>query len=843
MIVRSHIFAAARIVAGVSLSACLAAAALAQEQLRLRANEHSAFSRIAIDVPDLVDWRMTQVERTVEIVLPGREITLDIRAIFPDRRVSRVLRASTEQRGADTVITLGLACRCEVEAYDLAAKVLMLDVRDSPREVRRSAAAERAPEADPKPATRVASTASETPQKAAPAPAPVKAPAPADKPEAQAAEDAGAATKDLAAKPDASVVAQAPAAVAPPKKAASAAPADGDVAAVVAEAQRRLLEQLTRAAEQGLVDFRKPDASDPAAPAPHSAEDGEDQVADSHVDDEQAAPDAAPDPVASAGDDANAVVDDPSGWGSQIQITSVLQKDARSHEKRENPACIPDSRLTLPVIESAKNPTEAIAEHRRALLAEFDEANSVAATNLARVYVALGFGAEAISVVESLEVPVRSAPLLRDMGYVVDGFAYLPDGPLAGARACGGQIGIWRLAAPDSDGEEVNEGLDAAAKLAEAMGSIAPPLRQLLGPGVLTALVTAERLDAARQLVAVLERAPGPGSDAYDLAVAKFNAADGRAAVADAVLRELVGGSSPAAAEATALLVERLLSRGASVDEDLIAATAATALTYRGAPLGPRLKVAEIRARGGGRFVEALDVLETEMGREGRGDPTLRQVAQELFRAADPEGTGAAAYAGAAIARSNLMGDGVESDAAREVVAGHLTDLGLANAALDIVAPGVVRSPASTLNAARAHVVLGDGATALALLDTLEPAAGQTTRVAALVAQGRHQDAWRAVKAGPDVDGEIRAAFAWRAGDWQAAATLAPGSARAPFAVWMSRIGPEDATRAVPTLTPAAIAAMGEPDDEAKPSLSGARALLARSRAAETLFEKAMTDG
>lgn len=839
------ISAATRIGAGLALGACVSFAAQAQEQLRLRANEHSAFSRIAIDVPDLVDWRMTQEDRTVEIVLPGRDVTLDVRAIFPDRRVSRVLRAGTERRGADTVITLGLACRCEVEAYDLAAKVLMLDVRDSPREVRKTAAAQRAPQPAPE-------VAEETPRPAAapiPAAKPVPAvPAPAavaaDAPEAPPAQDVvddkpsdHAADQDYAAAP---APTPPPVVDAPLAPTDAAPPVDDDVAAVVAEAQRRLLEQLTRAAEQGLVDFRRPDAAEQDAPIPSDDELENDHAA---ADDGHGAPDPAPPAVAPPAPVAAPKPAAPASLPSQVQITSVLEKDARELEVRENPACIPDARLTLPVIESAKNPAEAIADHRRALMAEFDEADPVAATNLARVYVALGFGAEAISVVNSLEVPVRSAPLLRDMGYVVDGFAYTPDGPLSGGVGCGGQFGIWRLAAPGSDGAEVDEGLEAAAKLAEEMASIAPPLRQLLGPGVLTSLVGAGRLDAARQLVSVLTRAPGPGSDAYDLAIAKFDAADGRPGAAEAALRKLVGGSSPAAAEATALLVERMLARSAPVDDGLIASTAAAALAYRGAPLGPRLKAAEIRARGGGRFVEALDVLETEMGREGRADPTLRMVAQELFLAARPDRAGAAAYAGAAIARADMMGDGPDADPAREVTAAHLTDLGLANAALGTVAPGIGRSPGSALAAARAHVALGQGAAALALLDTLDAPAGQDTRVAALVADGRHQDAWRAVETGSAADGATRAAYAWRAGDWRAAASLAPGSARAPFAAWMARIAPEEAARAVPTLSPSAIAAMGDPEDEAKPSLSGARALLARSRAAESFFEKAMTDG
>lgn len=840
MIAQALITVARRVCAGLILCAALWLPAQAQEQLRLRANEHSAFSRIAIDVPDLSDWRMTQKDRTVEIVLPGRDAVLDVRAIFPDRRVSRVLRAGAKRRGADTVITLGLACRCEVEAYDLAGKVLMLDVRDAPREVNKTAAAERVPEPAPEgeqetPAPMLAAAAAPIAARVKMAGDPA-APVVENDHAAQAKEGSpgapGSHTATLADDDLAADAPKTPLAIDPPAKVGEGAPDQNDVAAVIAEAQRRLLEQLTRAAEQGLVNFRKPDPATPDAPAARG------DMADDHVvaDD---APLAAPVPAPEVDRKADA----PVAKGSQFQITSVLERDARKVEERESPACIPDSQLTLPVIESAKNPSEAIASHRRALLAEFDKTDKTAATNLARVYVALGFGAEAVSVVNSLEVPIRSAPLLRDMGYVVDGSDYLPDGPFARAQNCGGQIGIWRLAAPSADGTEIDESLEAAAKLAEAMSSIAPPLRHLLGPGVLTALVNANRLDAARQMVAVLARAPGPASEANDLAVAKFYAADGRSDAAEAILLALTGGSSPAAAEATALLVERMLARGAPVDDELIAATAAAGLAYRGAPLGPRLKAAEIRARGGGRFVEALDVLETEIGREGRSDATLQMVAQELFRAATPDGVGAAAYAGAAIARAGFMGDGPASDLARETSAGHLTDIGLANAALIMIAPGIGRSTGSALMAARAHVALGQGAAALALLDTLDPQVGQDIRVAALVADGRHKDAWQALDAVPEANGETRAAFAWRAGDWQAAASLAPASPRAPFAAWMSRIAPEEAARAVPTLTPAAIAAMGVPEDEAKPSLSGARALLARSRAAESLFEKAMTDG
>jgi len=809
--------------------------AQAQETLRLRANEHSSFSRLAIDLPEVSEWTSTQNDRSVEIVLTGLQASLNARAIFPDRRVSRVLSASAELRDGDTVITLSLACRCEVEAYDLAGAVLMLDVRDSAREVRRTAASTPRFAPDPTPATTPdqtsATQALEAPVEPAPAPVPQRSDAMpvAIVPPAALTEERTAA-------------APLPPAAPPPAEALPAArrilPSD-DVAAVVAEAQRRLLEQLSRAAEQGLVDFRQPPEPEPEPAQDVARAPAEPAVAPADLPPAADAPEperasVEPDLARDGGLDASVF--------SQISITSVFEKDARPRAKPVRASCVADARLKLPVVQSAEAPADIIARSRSALMSEFDVVSPRAAGDLARAYIALGFGAEAIAALGSLDAAVPDAALLGDLAKVVDGLPFAPDGPLSAASECPGQVSVWRLAAPDADGREVADGLVAAAAFAQALASIPPPLRHQLGAGVLTALVMAERMDAARQVVAVLDRAPGPLFDARKLAVAKFHAAEGRQTEADGALRELMDRSGPAAAEATALLIERRLARRVGVDDSLIEAAASAALIFRGTPLGVRLKAAEIRARGGDRFVEALDVLQAEVERMGAEDAVLQAVARDLFLAADPAVAGAVAYAGAAIARSGLMGEGPGSDPARVRAAGELTDMGLANAALTVLAASMGRSDDAALAAARARVALGQGAVALALIAARDDPAAEALKVAALVADGRHNEAWRDMKDTPEGDDVAKAAFAWRAGDWRSAAALAPDSPRAPFAAWASGIGPDAAARLVPALGDAAIAAMGDPP-EGDPSLSGARALLARSRMAETFFQKAMIDG
>ena len=79
-----------------------AAPASAQQALRLRASEFSSFSRVVLDLPADARWEVERDGRSLRLRLPDTGGELDARAIFPERRVSRVLRA----RGASLMIRL-----------------------------------------------------------------------------------------------------------------------------------------------------------------------------------------------------------------------------------------------------------------------------------------------------------------------------------------------------------------------------------------------------------------------------------------------------------------------------------------------------------------------------------------------------------------------------------------------------------------------------------------------------------------------------------------------------------------------------------------------------------------
>lgn len=822
-----------------------AAAASAQEAVRLRAGEFSSFSRVTLPLPEGGAWRVEQDGRSFTLILEGRSVDVDSSVIFPDRRVSRVLRASSETVQGGTRITFSLSCDCVADVYALR-DALAVDFRDQAAETPPAASQARAQTpAAPPPAPRAAAPA----PAAAPEPAPQAARTEPERIPPRATPES-VASRTPSTPPADAAERQTPAPLPEPPSAQRAAqnPQD-EVAAVVAEAQRRLLEQLSRAAEEGLVEFSRPQEPPPGDPAPRAAQDDPHGDAQGHETGQDAhAADAPPHGAEAAADAHDAA---PSGGdplaealaSGQVEIRSVFERDRPKRPAPVDPRCIDDARFALPVREAAEDPPVAIAAARSELTDASDQLDRAAMARFAKLYVALGFGAEAEAVLDSVDPPLQSAPLVRDLARIVDREEMTPDGPMSSQAGCPGLASVWRMAAPGADGAEIAAGEAPAEALAEALAQIAPPLRHHLGAAVLTAMVDAGRLEAARRVAAVMDRAPGPRTDARRLAAAKFAAAEGRNAQADSILAELSFNSSPEAAEATAMLIERRLAAGAPVERRLVEAAAARSLAHRGTPLGKRLKAAEIRARGNGRFIEALDVLEEEFRRQGDDDHSLREVAQELFYAAMPARVGEVAYAGAVIARQGMMGEDADADPARAATAERLTGLGLANAAIDMARPGLARSADLRLAAARAHVALGEGDAALDLLDGAAGPEAEETRLSALIAAGRHEEAWRAAAAETGLGAESRAELAWRAADWSAAAALAPASPRAVFAAWASAEPADQAAAALPDLPPERLVAMGPPPEEEKPSLDGARTLIERSKLAVTFIEEAMQDG
>lgn len=763
-------------------AALAAAPAAAQEQARLRAGEHDGYSRIALDVPRLEDWRLEVEGRRAEIFFPGRALAFDTSAILPDRKVTRVTRARTRRGEAGTRLILTLSCPCAAEGFEFRPGMLVIDIRARP------------PEAPPAPPRKTAA--------------------------------AGPAPHPLPAGP-----LRVPAATPPPDAAAGPRP-DGDPAEAdisVDAAQERLLEQLSRAADQGLVEFRSPPEGASATPP-----------------DTSRAPDQAP-----PRDARRSAPPAPRQAPAPLAAPPPAQLEARTaFDAGDGPAsdpaprtCPVDERLAPGLWRRPADPYAALAALRRRLVGEFDRPSEGAALDLARLRTALGFGVEARQTLAAFAPGHEAAELLRDLAHVVDGEAPPADGPLARAGACGGRVGLWRLAAGFAPPDGVLEDPDWTASLLAAFEELPVPMRRLLGPPLVSRLTTLGALDMAEAARLRLDRAPGDHGGAWRLALGRLALARGEAARGRALLREVIESDGPQAPEAMLALADSLLSQDGALPADLVEDIAHAAFARRGTQLGRRLLVAEILGRAGRRRLgAALEVIATELAAGGPRQADLSAALRRILEDARADAVGHMAYAFAVMTHRGLLGEGPAYDEARASVARQLAEAGLANAAWDLLQPALARQPPPVrLAAAGVEIALDRPADALARLEDAEGRPAAELRARAFAAQGRHDRAWAALSPHLPVGAPERGELAWRAREWAAARDSLPeDDPRRLFAAWMAGRGP-DAPPPGPGWAEAPFLAPVESPE--RPSLAGARAAIERARAARARVSEALDDG
>jgi hypothetical protein len=454
----------------------------------------------------------------------------------------------------------------------------------------------------------------------------------------------------------------------PPPAAAAAAedPAAREAreASAVATAEELLVQQIERAAGQGLVQL--------ALTAPAAAQ-----------------MPAAADPV-----DAVATLDE----SEQIEAVTVYDRDdareiARRAQAAAPEACLADAALDVGNWSGLAPWPAQQAALRGRLVGEFDRPDAGALRALARFYVRTGFGAEARSLLAGFpEVEgLDDRALLSDLARVVDGGDAGRDGPLALGHPCPGRHALWLVlggVAPTF--HDARSFADVEAAFAE----LPPDLRARLGPRLIGRLLDAARPAEARRLLDAGLRSGDAPAPAMRLAEARTLAAEGEPEAALAALAALAAGRDEVALEALVGAVRLALDAGLPVPEGVVTDLRAAALEHRGTAREPELRVllvealaarAELpaalrEARGAARDLPA------EAGRFGS------LVVQGLV-AADPEAVRPGAYVETVLDAGDLIAATPAADPARRAIAGRLVALGLP-------------SPARRLAGAAARVTL-----------------------------------------------------------------------------------------------------------------------------------------
>lgn len=873
------------------------APAAAQEKVRLRAGEHSGFSRIAIDIPRLAGWQVEKAGRLITLVVPNRELLFDTDQIFPERRVSRVTSARSERGRQGTRLVLSMSCECDAQTYEFRPGMLVIDIRATPPDQQAARAGEAqgdapqgGPDGEAAPGDAAGGDGSGV------AEAPRLAPGSMDAlavhrgapPPATSASVLGADPQPATPGQSAEATPSRPAATVP-------APQAAPDAVSISEAQRKLLEQLARAADQGLVQFRDPGGPDdprkardegaPGAEPPGSPAATPGAAPDPHAAEAPHAPGAEAgrrpaDPlVAAPRDPTRAEGARPSEPPPTVQLEArtVWDRDRRPAPPRA--ATCPDDALLDPAPwRTEADAYDRIGQLRGRLMQEFDKPDAKLALQLAWLQVGYGFGAEARQTLDQFVPAVREAALLRDLAHMVDDEPPGPDGPLAQGATCPGRAGMWRLAAgldPDpgslSDKAWRDSVLDAFAELPVR-------LRRFAGPPLVNALVRLGQLDFAEAARLRLDRAPGDHSPAWKLALGRLALARGEVARGEALLMEVAATGGPEAAEAMLDLADSVLGRSDALPAALVEDIALAAFEHQGTELGRRLLVAEILGRAGrDQLGPALAVIETELFAGGARAADLEAALRAILERATADAVGHGEYAQAIMRHRGLLRDPELFDPARIHVAREMTAIGLANVALDLLGPALGRNgQEARLAAAEAEVTLGQPTDALTRLDGLPGDDAARLAARALMALGRDGEAYVRIAGILPAEAPERAELAWRAAVWKDAARLPGADPRRLLAAWMAGEPPPDPTAVVaralalngeaPVMPPpgpataaqASQAQDGPPPDDAAlsaarealfltppkvaepPSLAAARRLIQRSQQARDRIEQAL---
>lgn len=531
-----------------------------------------------------------------------------------------------------------------------------------------------------------------------------------------------------------------------------------DTAATVAAARQQLLRQLTRAAEEGLLTLADPTAkADVEAGATK-----EPAIAETNL------------PLRAR-------------TGPEIAAEVERSRTAARPTRDDTPEhCLDPAQFDVASWSSDASIGLQMGVHRRAMVGEFDRANTAAVLAYVRLLIAKGFGLEAENALRAFVADLPATPVLWDLARIVDREAPDAGGVVAAGLDCPGPHGLWAAAARALAGTLDPETIDPD-RLRGPLGTLPPAIRTRIALPIATAAFEAGRIDAAEAVAAIAARADPPAPDGdgmLKVLLARIDAVRGDWGRAEAALRPLMWQTSMAGIEAGIRMVEFRLARGSAPPQGLADNMEAMAFTLGQSDVARRLITAAAVARASGEGLGlALSALRTLA--ERGGDPSAaRMAARDILLDYAPDEAEGAAYAEAVLAHEAMLGTDPDSDRARFAIARHFAALGLGNLSEHILAPPLSRDvTGARLIAAEAAIAAADPQSALAVLGGTGGSEAARIRAAALAALGRYD---AAVEALAEVDDpQVAAGYAWLAGRWQAAAGAGSADRRI-LAAWMA---------------------------------------------------------
>ncbi|MEX0969305.1 MAG: hypothetical protein WD046_02535 [Paracoccaceae bacterium] len=758
-------------------------AAMAETPVRIQSGEHETFTRLVLSVDPARDWSLTNGDRQAEFVLRGEGVAYNISNVFTRIPRDRLATLKVSESPTSGSLLLEFGCDCAVEAFAYQGAYVVLDIAQR--------------NADELPVTEIAPIPAQRHQ------SPVLYPQ-------RFAQDAPLIV-DLGiesfaepiappASPSATLPETAPQ-TAPETAPETAPPPDSITAARIAEAQEALLTQLTRAAEQGLIEFMPP------ATAP--------QIVKLRKKPAPLPPLPMPSPGLARQITASTVYD----RDSASALAEIVNDFARTH-------CLDDSAFDFALWAGDADFNTALGQLHSAMVEERDRPLPLAAADLVRFYLRYGLGREARSVLGSYGLAAEN-PVLAELALMADGEPVPIGGLLDLGRGCGGAHELWRMIAiPEAI---TSLPLDIGSSL-NAFASLPLELRLDHIGGVVATLMRLDAQEHAQRALDLVARAGQAETPALRLIRAEMLLAS-QPEAAEAMLAEMVEDDTALAPNAMLLWAKALRARSGAAPQDLIQSLAAAAFERRGTAQGRALRLAEIQLRAGfDGFDAALILIETELGRNAVADVALLSAAQEILANATPDPDAPTDYIAAIMRHRGLIENGRAGDVARREIARQLLNLAMPAEALDLLGDTPEFDDQAGLLAAQARLALFEPQAALDLLSNRRDQPAQELMAAAYAQLGQYAAA-HDVLAAVNPAATERSDLAFLAGIWEdVAQDDIKGEARATLAAYMRDLG-------APTSVDASATPLPMMPDNLPNTLEAARTTLDANRESRTYLQ------
>lgn len=572
------------------------------ETIVARSGEHDGFSRLVMRLPDKTNWSLTQSGTTATLKIDRPEAVFDTAQVF--NFIPRTRLQSFQQNGAGAPLRIQLGCECELKSYVQKDGYLVIDVRDgkpgqtyssssgvlplgslagasgyrfdlTPGRIEQSRTELNLAAALASRAAIVGHSLREPQVQVAPEPQPaVTLPDPVTPLQPQVALDQEEATL-----PDVNLL------------------LDLDEtarAAAVNASEHRLLQQIGRATNQGLLDLVMTEVSDEQVPTM----------------------------VAPLG-----IQDRPLNPLDHLSVTTAVDRDMglmplhdqgtdeKLHCTRTKDLAVYNWGNELPFADQ-------IGPLRSELFKEFDEIDLGAAISLAKTYLYFGFGAEARIVLAMLPPDAANTEVLTALAVLQDGGSLPITHPFAGQQGCDGDVAFWAAIADGAIKSNAN-----AEAIQQTLARMPVHLRVHLGPKISTMFSEKGDEHMAASALRSIDRSGVEEVPDINLAQAAFADLTGDTETMADELKEEVAERTENAPRALMDLITLSFEERKALSPDLPDLIASYELESRDGELGAELRLTEVMALAlTGQFQTAFEALENLSEQDG---PIARVTAME----------------------------------------------------------------------------------------------------------------------------------------------------------------------------------------------------------------------